>query len=198
MPPPNSVDTSATTAIKIEPGSFGASAEGRELYQWESKYPKQALTIIRIEALALFAYFLISLVGLLLTWSGFFETVLNAILDIQSSITLKRYGYFTFSGLLAGSIYSIKWLYHSVGKGIWHVDRQLWRFLSPFMSLGVAFIVGALVHANLIRGGGMNISSPAAISIGFVAGYFSDSAIAKMYEIANVIFGTANSSSSKK
>ena len=81
---------------------------------------------------------------------------------------------------------------------MWHVDRQLWRLMSPLMSLAVAFVVGTLVQANLMHGNGTGLSAPSSVSLGFMAGYFSDAAIAKMYEIANVVFGTTNNSNPKK
>jgi hypothetical protein len=83
----------------------------------------------------------------------------------------------------------MKWLYHSVGRGYWNVDRQLWRFMTPLISMGVSFVVGALVQANIVNGPTAVLSPPAAISLGFISGYFSDAAIAKMYEVANALFG---------
>ena len=177
-----------------EATSFGGSepTDGRSQFEWESRYPNEAQKVIRLEALGLVFLFFISLSMLLLTWCGALDGLLSFCCQKTSGDTLKWYSYITFSGLLAGVIFSMKYLYHAVARGTWHIDRQLWRFMSPLMSLGVAFIVGALVHANMLNGSPTSLSSPTAVSIGFVAGYFSDSAIAKMYEIANVLFGTSS------
>lgn len=177
------------------PPSFGASdpTDGRGDYEWESKYPPKALRVIRNEAIALIVFFLTSLFGIFFAWCGLLEDSLSYCCNIGEPRKLQIYSYFMFAGLLGGTIYSIKFLYHAVARGIWHLDRQLWRFLSPLMSLGVAFIVAALISAGFVIHS--DLSGASAISIGFVAGYFSDAAIAKMYEVANVFFGTSSSAS---
>ena len=52
----------------------------------------------------------------------------------------------------------------------------------------VAFVVGAMIDASLIAAG-VKLSGSAFVSIGFLAGYFADQAVAKMYEVACVLFG---------
>jgi len=175
-----------------EAPSFGASdpTDGRPKFDWKSRYPSEALRIIRTEAIILSALFLLSLTGIFLVWCDAIVVLLNYCCGETNIQLFKHYSYFSFAGLLGGTIYSIKYLYHAVARGTWHIDRQLWRFLSPLMSFGVAFIVGALVQADVI--GQPNPAGSVAITIGFVAGYFSDSAIAKMYEIANAFFGTSS------
>lgn len=68
--------------------------------------------------------------------------------------------------------------------------------MSPLISVGVAFVVAVLVQENLLNGAIASSNPSSAIAIGFLAGYFSDNAIAKMLEVANVIFGTATRSKS--
>ncbi len=179
-------------AVK-EATSFGSAepTDGREPYEWRSRYPEEAKKIIKMEAFILVGMLLFSFIFLFLTWTSTLESIVSICCEISNSTTFQKYCYFMLSGLLAGSIFSIKYLYHAVARGIWHIDRQLWRFMSPIISMGVAFVVGALVHSNLLNGNDSVIAPPTAVSIGFVSGYFSDSAIAKMYEIANVIFGHA-------
>ena len=170
--------------------SFGSSdpSDGRNKLEWESRYPEEALKIIRIEAITLATLLTATIILIFLVWCGAINNLIQDCCENVNISLLKQYSYFALSGLLGGTIFSIKYLYHAVARGTWHIDRQLWRFLTPLMSLGVAFIVGALVHADLL--GNPNPSAAASISIGFIAGYFSDNAIAKMYEIANVFFGT--------
>jgi hypothetical protein len=47
---------------------------------------------------------------------------------------LTHYGSAWIGGVLGGSVFSIKWLYHSIARGKWHLDRRPWRFLTPLMS----------------------------------------------------------------
>jgi hypothetical protein len=95
------------------------------------------------------------------------------------------------SGLLGGTMFSIKWLYHSVAKQIWNLDRRLWRLFTPLVSatLGVAFVL--LISSGLF--GVFNpdmVEVPVAVAvIGFLVGYFSDTALAKLAEIAETLFG---------
>lgn len=194
-PPSKNKDTKIDA--KIEASSFGSSepTDGRGLTEWESAYPARARRIIHCEALVLVILFFLSLALLLFTWGNTFDPVIDFCCGKTLTADTKSYFYFAFSGLLAGVIFSIKYLYHVVARKLWHIDRQLWRFLSPLMSLGVAFIVGVLINANLVQSPDTSAIRPStAISIGFIAGYFSDTAIAKMYEIANVLFGTTNKS----
>jgi len=182
-----------------EAGSFGSTepTDGRNRYEWKSKYPDDAALIIKKEAWSLVALFFFALLMILFTWCGVIEKLLGICCDITSGVSLRQYIYVSFSGLLAGTIYSMKYLYHAVARGLWHLDRQLWRFMSPLISLGVAFIVGALIHTDMLGGEDPITSSASLVSIGFIAGYFSDTAIAKMYEIANVLFGTSNKNTPK-
>ena len=175
---------------EIQAADFGASDDGRDPFEWDSRYPNDALRIIRAEALALVFALFLALIGLLVTWLGAWEAILAPRFDKEFGV-LNWFAYVCFSGLAAGSIFSMKWLYHAVGKGYWHIDRQLWRFMSPLISLSVAFFVSILIHANLIDGPGAVASPSTAIAIGFLAGYFSDNAIAKMLEVANVLFGSS-------
>lgn len=179
---------------------FGAAdtTDGREKHDWESKYPEAALRVIRIEALVLSSLLFTSLVMLFLTWCGVLSTPLAECCseNATSAKTLEWFMYVCASGLMAGTIFSMKWLYHAVARGWWHIDRQLWRFMSPLISVGVAFVVAVLVQENLLNGAIASSNPSSAIAIGFLAGYFSDNAIAKMLEVANVIFGTATRSKS--
>jgi len=183
-------DSDTSEPTKQNSSKFGSSdpTDGRKKYDWRSGYPNEALTIIRTEAIILAMLLATTLLFVFLIWCGALDNLFKTCCENVNITTLKQYGYFALAGLLGGTIYSIKYLYHAVARGTWHIDRQLWRFLTPLMSLGVAFIVASLIHADLL--GESNPSTAASISIGFVAGYFSDNAIAKMYEIANVFFST--------
>lgn len=113
---------------------------------------------------------------------------------ICSRPVFSRYGYFFLGGVLGGTLFGIKWLYHVVARGYWHQDRCLWRVMSPLLAGSLAFVVGTLMDAGFL---GLTISAskaPAFLSLGFITGYFGDKALAKMTEIAEVIFSTREGS----
>ena len=94
-----------------------------------------------------------------------------------------------FAGLLGGSLFGIKYLYKVVGRGRWHLDRLTWRIFSPWISGGLALAIGALMDAGIFGVASTDAKASSYFSVGFIAGYFADSALAKMQEIANTIFG---------
>jgi len=106
--------------------------------------------------------------------------------------TLALYGYAWLGGSLGGTLFDLKWLYHSVAKGVWHVERRLWRILIPHISGGYAFAVIVLISSGIFRiFDAATLSRPSVVvGIGFLVGYFSDSAIGKLNEIANTLFGS--------
>ena len=170
--------------------STAEPTDGRQQYEWQSKYPKDAMQIIRFESIYLFILLLMSLLGILLTWNRYLENFLfnPEILDPK---IFRIYSYYCFAGLLGGTTFSIKYMYRVVARGYWHLDRQIWRLLSPFMSISISFAVGTLISASYIGSDTIKFSHSAAsaIGIGFLVGYFADQAIGKMYEIAMVLFG---------
>jgi len=165
--------------------------DGKERYQWESSYPPEARKHIRFESLYLVLVFFASLAFLLATWKGLPCDWLNV--TGKSSQILRKYCYYISAGALGGAIFSIKYMYRVVARGYWHIDRRLWRLLSPIISLGVAFVFGALFDASILSGR-TPASSAAIVGTGFLTGYFADQAIAKMYEVAHVLFGTTTKS----
>jgi hypothetical protein len=168
----------------------GDPTDGRNAYEWRTKYSPEAWPRIYCEAIFIAGVLIISLVLILVTWKGFFGWALGC--TPAEAAALKKYCYYAFSGLLGGSVFGVKYLYRVVARGYWHFDRQLWRYLSPLVAMGVAFAVGTLVDASYfsMKSGA---SHSATIGVGFLVGYFSDQAVAKLHEIANAIFGTVAS-----
>ena len=160
--------------------------DGRERYDWTTCYSPQALSEIRCEAIYLFIVLLCSLFLIFAMWKGWFSYFLSV--SPKQVITLKQYAYYAASGMLGGVTFDIKYLYRSVARGYWNQDRRIWRIMSPFIAMTVAFVVGAMVDASLISTQ-VSLSGAAFVSIGFLTGYFADHAVAKMYEVACVLFG---------
>lgn len=96
-------------------------------------------------------------------------------------------------GILGGTLFSIKWLYHSVAKHIWNADRRLWRFFTPHLSGALAFVFVVLAASRLIAIFDAHAfrSVWVCFGLGFLVGYFSDSAVAKLSEIAQTLFGSS-------
>lgn len=173
----------------ITPGDHSGSADptdGRKKYDWKTRYPKRARIEIGIESVFLFFLLTIALFFIFCAWSNLSCAFLSLPDDkIQNFV---KYTYYTMSGLLGGVLFDLKSFYKSIARGWWHLDRRIWRFASPFVAMVVGFVVGAMVECSMITTSNP-ISAPGIISIGFLSGYFADSAIGKMREVAGVLFG---------
>jgi len=97
-------------------------------------------------------------------------------------------------GGLGGTLFGLKWLYHSVAKGQWNLDRRLWRFFTPWISAILALAFIALVAADVVRLFNSSIIHrlSAVFGVSFLVGYFSDTTIGKLNEIVAVLFGRSS------
>ncbi len=99
----------------------------------------------------------------------------------------------TTSGSVGGTAFALKWLYHSVAKDIWNVDRLVWRMVVPGLSGVFAVFVAFMVAAGIVP----FLNTKAfdqfyrALGMGFLVGYFSDNVLAKLQNLANQWFGVA-------
>lgn len=169
------------------------NTDQRKQYEWQSKWCKDSSTKIRNEAIWMGLLFLLCLILLLLTWSGVIYNWLSHICEAGCSLVVsQRYFYIFIGGLFGGTIFGLKYLYKVVARGYWHLDRRLWRLFSPFLSAGTALAFGTLFDSGMI---GLNINTNTGsgyFSLGFLIGYFADSAIAKMQEVAETLFAKKN------
>jgi len=166
----------------------GDPTDGRIEYQWSTRYPRHVRVEIYLESSYLFVLFVCSFFVMFAIWRGWISSYVSVY--SSESYILKKYAFYAISGILGGVVFGIKYLYRVVARGYWHQDRRIWRLMSPFIAMAVAFIVGAMIDATLITTH-VPTSNAAFVSIGFLAGYFADQAVAKMYDIATVIFGKA-------
>ncbi len=185
-----SPDTTSTPEVSyphIDPNAgTGDPTDGRKPYQWTTGYPPKAVTEIRWESIYLLFIFFFSLCSIFATWMGWITSLF--LLTPEQAITFKQYAYYAASGMLGGVTFGIKYFYRVVARGYWHQDRRIWRLMSPLIALALALIIGSMIDASIIETRKPR-SGAAIVSIGFLVGYFADHAIAKMYDIANVIFG---------
>ncbi len=182
-----------------EPGAEAGFApsdptDARRPLDWRSKYTEPAAQRAIVSEAIYLAVVLFSLPVLIaLLWlevpKHFF-----GISDAKYPAVMK-YAVAWVSGTLGGTLFSMKWLYHSVAKRLWHLDRRLWRLFTPHISGGLSFAVVALMSSKLIRviDGGSLESNSMVVGLGFLIGYFSDSAIAKLSEVADTLFGESRS-----
>ncbi|HET6843294.1 MAG TPA: hypothetical protein VFK06_16695 [Candidatus Angelobacter sp.] len=185
----------------VNASAFGQAdtTDGREKGDWRSTYDDPlARKAIRVEA----AYLALLLFGIpavmVILWLDYPKYLLH--LSDQKYRPLLKYGFAWTAGTFGGVLFDVKWLYHSVARGFWNLDRRLWRFFTPHISGGLSSFVLALIAS-----GGFRIFDSKAtdslsliMGIGFLVGYFSDSAIAKLGEIAETLFGTIRSKEKHK
>jgi hypothetical protein len=166
------------------------NTDERDKGEWDSRYPPKAQRAIRVDAAYVAAVFGLTLVAVLLTWRGSAFQWLAGDCEDCSRATFDRYAYFYLGGQLGGTLFGVKYLYNVVARGWWNIDRRLWRLFSPFLSAGLALAVGALIDSGVFGLTTKASSGASYFSLGFVAGYFADSALRKMKEIADTVFGS--------
>ncbi len=169
--------------------------DGRKLGEWKSCYTDPAARrAIRVEACYLGALFFAAPISIVVLWLDGPKHWLSV--SDEKYQVLFRYGLAWATGTFGGTLFDIKWLYHSVAKQTWHLDRRLWRIFTPHLSGGLSCAVIALISSGLIRvfdKGAMD--SPSLVfGVAFLVGYFSDNTIAKLAEVASTLFGPSRSS----
>lgn len=114
------------------------------------------------------------------------------VLNSTESRHLTLYGSAWIGGVLGGCVFSIKWLYHSIARGKWHLDRRPWRFLTPLMSGALAFATMTLLISGVIPIFNTTITGSQAgvTGVSFIIGYFSDNTVAALAAAADRILGT--------
>lgn len=164
-------------------------SDGREIGNWSTRYTNpiaqkaikwEKKYLIIVFCSAVFSCFLISILLSIITSEIAFDL-----------INYKKYFYTWIGGTIGGTMFCAKWLIHSVAKNNWNIDRQIWRILTPHLSAGLSLVFIVLLNSEML-----NVTSPKSLSIhkcfgiGFLVGYFSDNAIGKLTELAQVFFGS--------
>ncbi len=163
----------------------------RQFLSWKSRYPAGvAQRKIAREAAYTVGVVAFSVLGLFVSWHGYLAAVISTDCVMCDTSTLRQYLYLSFAGLLGGSLFALKYLYKVVARGYWNEDRALWRYTSPILSSGLALAVGALTDAGLFGFATHQAASGSSfVALGFIVGYFADSASRKMQEVAETLFG---------
>lgn len=186
------MSTEVTDTDKKSEGVSGFApydlTDGRNQGSWQSRYDPQALIAIKWEKRYLIAVLLISLFLPLLMGVLFSVYSKNISIDLSN---IKKYFFAWAGGTLGGTMFSAKWLIHTIAKNTWNIDRQLWRILTPHLSAALALVFVILINSQML-----SITPPTSLTIhkcygiGFLVGYFSDNAIGKLTELAQVVFGS--------
>lgn len=181
-------DTPASTAFS--PPADNINHDGRKELDWKSRWPKEAINHICFDAIFVGVILLFTLVMIFLIWRGTAFSILAGDCQTCSIKRFNQFALFYFGGMLGGTMFGIKYLYKVVARGYWNLDRRLWRIFTPFLAGVLALAIGSLIDSGMLGLSMKSSSSTFYFSLGFISGYFADSALAKMQEVANTVFGT--------
>jgi hypothetical protein len=170
--------------------------DGHQPGEWQSKYESAAWKHIWREAGYLVGLMLIVLTLMFLVWLRYPQHLLH--LSARNSNVFCRYAFAGLSGTGGGILFAMKWLYHTVAKRMWHMDRRLWRYLTPLISGGLAFFTVAIVQSVSAFDPAVVSTNARATAFGFLIGFFSDNALAKLAEIAETLLGRTRRTSDHK
>jgi hypothetical protein len=196
---PDENQTSGVKDLERVPGfAPDDPTDGRPPLDWQSKYPSAAQSEILKEAIYLAVLLALIPVAMLLFWMGYPNRWLK--LSDATYASVVKYALAWLGGTLGGTLYDIKWLYHVVARRVWHLDRRLWRLFTPHLSGGLAFAMIAIISSGILRIFDTQASESRSlvIAVAFLVGYFSDTAVAKLSEIAETIFGASRATEKHK
>lgn len=158
--------------------------DNRGIGEYATRYPdKKCQFKIKRDAIYITVFLIISLVAMLLNFLGWFENFFG--LTGEKAVIFHKAMYCVISGMLGGSTFGMKYFYRVVARGLWNEDRVYWRVFSPIIAIPLSIVIAAIMIKDVTS------SSALAITIGFMTGYFSDEAVSKMYEVAQVLFPTS-------
>ncbi|MFZ5892533.1 MAG: hypothetical protein ACOY0T_15845 [Myxococcota bacterium] len=180
---------------RVEPDGAGWApadpADGRKRWDWESKWDGRARRAMRVESAFLVATALAGVGG---------AVTASLLLDAKAAAL----GFDAFllasagAGLIGGVTFGFKWFYHVIARGYWHLDRRYWRCMAPYISAVLAVIVAlASFRSDLTAAKPRLEVLIETLIVSFLAGYFSDGALAKLAEVAQVAFGKAEEHKSR-
>lgn len=173
-------------------------SDGRKGGEWKTRYSWTAwlqiiLELIFLAGLSFFAFRCL-LDGITIKDESHIEEgyVYSSLLDVHIVEESMKWVALILAGFIGGIIFDLKWLYHSVAKGIWNRDRILWRIIVPFNSSIVSLFTGFLIVSGIVPflDNRSFDSIYALLGFGFIFGYFSDNILAALQNFARHIFGT--------
>ena len=165
--------------------------DGRSIGDWKTRYAHpQARASIRVEAIYVSIVLFLSVVLIC-------AAVFLAVWDVGSFqrsrwLEVSPFVLSFLGGCLGGTLFTMKWLYHTVARGTWHRDRRLWRLFTPFLSGGAALAVVLLCASGVIPvfGPGIVRTNVGALGVSVLLGYFSDRAFSGLEQFLKQHMGT--------
>jgi hypothetical protein len=167
--------------------------DGRKPYEWESRWDDAARRYMRIEGAYLAV--LLALCPIILFVFATEKLAKPLRLTSNDARLLALYGSAWTGGTLGGCVFTIKWFYHTIARGKWHLDRRAWRFLTPIVSGALAFGTSALFISGVLPIFNTHVtrSIGAIVGLSFLVGYFSDNTVAALAATADRVLGTKTS-----
>jgi len=171
--------------------------DGRDRGDYETRYPLSAWFQISLELTYLVA--VIGGASLCLIWIAravvvgpadyFYPNLFGKLPDNLPILVWAAAG---LAGACGGAASALKWLYHSVAKGMWNRDRVIWRIVVPPLSSMLSVFAGLMVISELfhIFNRALFTSPATGAAFGFFVGLFSDNVLASLQKLAIRIFGT--------
>lgn len=198
--PPKSFegDEAADRLPDGEPRDGSKALDYRKASEFKTRYPCRAWISISVEAVYLAMILLVLLTHFIFSMTPLAATSDNAygwfMATVAGPTDGKRFQYLliALAGALGGSLFSVKWLVHSVAKGFWNEDRRLWRFFVPLTAAVTSVIFAAIIQSGLISLFDTNSfrNLEVAFAFGGLVGYYSDGVVGVMSNIAGALFGT--------
>lgn len=166
--------------------------DNRELGDYQTRYGLTVWLQIVIELAVVVVYLAAALYGIALAlWLR--KNAPTTTTEIQIAACMPWAAVF-FAGIAGGSLFALKFLYHTVAKNEWNRDRILWRFIVPVNSGVLAVCSGFGVSSGIVP-----FLDPQALDnlyaslfFGFFLGYFADHALARLQRLALEWFGTVD------
>ncbi|NEA36094.1 hypothetical protein [Streptomyces sp. SID13031] len=172
--------------------------DGRQRGDWQTRYPEpEARRAILFEASYVFVVHCLTLIAMALTGTGWPQDWIGV--TEPEWAKLSHWLLAWLGGMLGGSLFAMKWMYHSVAKGLWNRDRRLWRIFTPLLSAGVGLTVVVLSAARIIPIFGADLvgTNTGAVGVAILVGYFSDQTISKLADMAEGHLGRAGRRASR-
>lgn len=158
----------------VAPGSTPVKTDGRFPGHWEPRYTGEALRRIRREAIYVGGSVILYLILIGVVAYASKHPIDGTDPEIIRPFAPKVLAY--LGGAFGGTMFAMKWLYHSVAKNVWNADRRYWRYFTPALSGGGALCVVLLSTSGVLPLFGTDIvrTPSGALGISIVLGYFSD------------------------
>jgi hypothetical protein len=146
---------------------------------WVTKYSREANWRIGLEA----GYLLIVIV--------FCAFMLYLIYTAKDKTTLQYFLSAWVGGMLGGALFTVKVLYSTVKGMTWLEDMWIWRVFTPVTSGALGFAMVLIVFSGIFT-----FLEPKSVDsfegsfvLGFLTGFVSDTAVKKIKELAETLFG---------